>query len=1102
MSSKSNMQVHQLHPAVSFGDAIGNYMLEIRDSLKSLGYDSEVYAKYIYQNMPGIKDYREYEKISSRENILILHYSIGYDPELLAFIKSLPDKKIMIYHNITPSKYFHNINLEIEHKTRMGRKDLRIFKNLVNYALAVSEYNRKELVEIGFLKTGVLPIMVDFNKYDVNIDNNLNKEFNDDFVNILFVGRVSPHKKIEDIIKCFSLYNKYVNSKSRLFLIGSYNGMDAYHEKLKDLINKLELENIYFAGHVSFQELVSYYKLADVFLCMSEHEGFCVPLLESMFFEIPIIAYDSAAISDTLGNSGILVKDKRYEEIAEMINLLVEDKIFREKIINKQKERLKDFRKDKIEKILVDYLEEIYINKLNIRVEGTFEDSYSLSIVNRNLALALDRIGQNVSLYATSGNGDYVPAQGSITDARVEVLWRNAMNKPDFVIRNIYPPRVKDLKGRYNLIYFAWEESQIPKQWAMDFNKLDGIMVPSTFVKKVLEYSGVHSRIEVIPNCVDIDLFSRNISPMTIKTDKKFIFLNIGSGFPRKGIDVLITAYVEEFSSHDDVCLVLKTFPNIHNNISDLIKDATRPDGPEIVHIDKDMADKEIVSLYRRSDCFVSPTRGEGFGLPMAEAMICKIPVIATCYSGHLDFCNEKNSYLVDYKLVPSKSHVRTEYQIDNSLWAEPDIQHLKQLMRHVYENRDSAEIRNKVDLGYNNAVSNLLWDISAQKTVDFLTGMSPKIKLGIVSTWNTKCGIAEYTKYLVKELDSRLFITIFANCVDTGDIIEQDESNVIRCWDIFGFKNNLHRLYQEIVRRGLDVVHIQFNFGLFDIDSLAFLTKKLRESGIKTIITFHSVECYEDLPGERILLGNIKEELKLVDKIWVHSSKDTTKLSQIGIEDNVIMIPHGNKVYPELAKDEAKINIFTNSKIISTFGFLLPHKGTLEIIRALPQILKNHPNLIFLVVSSLYPNISSTQYYEKCKLEVKKLDLDRKVVFFTDFLAENEIMELLQASDMVLMPYHETKESASGAIRLALSSCRPVLTTKIPIFGEFDKEVFKIERCTPDFIARGVIELYEDRTLQRGIVKNARKFILKRSWKNIARKYQNLITTLNDVSS
>jgi L-malate glycosyltransferase len=337
------MEIHQILPTISPGDAIGNEVQEIKKILNEWGYKSEIYAQNIHPKI-NAKKYTEYTKVSSKENIVIFHFSIG--SEVSEFVAKLPDKKIMIYHNITPSKYFRGVNETLVNLLDNGKKELRSLVGHIDLAVGVSEYNRLELQKLGFKNTDVLPIIINFQEY-TNPNEKLMSKYDDDFVNLLFVGRVTPHKRQEDIIKVFYYY-KLINPKSRLFLAGSYEGCDVYSNYLKNLILSLGLKDVHLLGKISFNDLISYYKLADAFICMSEHEGFCVPILESMYFEVPIIAYNSTAIPATLDNSGVLINEKNYCEIAELINVLMEDKELKSKLVEKQKQRLDDFNKEKI----------------------------------------------------------------------------------------------------------------------------------------------------------------------------------------------------------------------------------------------------------------------------------------------------------------------------------------------------------------------------------------------------------------------------------------------------------------------------------------------------------------------------------------------------------------------------------------------------------------------------------------------------------------------------------------------------------------------------------------------------------------------------------
>lgn len=335
---RSNMKVHQMLPTLDVGDAIGNEAVLMRDLLRSWGYTSDIFAVHIHPDMEG-RHYTEYEKESSADNLLIYHCAISSG--LTDFIKSLPDKKIMIYHNITPPHFFSGINDEIGFNLEKGREELRSFVRDFDLALGCSEYNRYELEQIGYQNTGVLPLLIDYSIYS-SWNQDLYDTYSDDWVNILFVGRISPNKKHEDIIKVFYHYKK-INPKSRLFLPGGFGGCEQYFHSLQSLVQTLQLTDVYFPGKVPLEDLVSYYRVSDVFLCMSEHEGFNVPLVESMLFELPIIAYNTCAIPYTLGDAGVLVNKKKYLEIAELINIIVSNADIRQRLVTKQKDRLHKF---------------------------------------------------------------------------------------------------------------------------------------------------------------------------------------------------------------------------------------------------------------------------------------------------------------------------------------------------------------------------------------------------------------------------------------------------------------------------------------------------------------------------------------------------------------------------------------------------------------------------------------------------------------------------------------------------------------------------------------------------------------------------------------
>jgi glycosyltransferase involved in cell wall biosynthesis len=350
-------RIHQLLASVTVGDAISDEAFEIRHLLRRAGFESEIFCDRIHPKlMDEVYHFEDYMEISGPEELFILHYSIGTDVSKLAY--HIPDRKILIYHNITPWQYVVGLHDSLPRQLFEGRKELATFADRTVLALGDSEYNRRELEELGFHVTGVMPIPVNFERFDgVRPDPVTLKAFSDHRINILFVGRVIPNKKLEDVILTYAHYKKFVSHDSRLIFVGEYGSFPSYRKLLAQLVAEIDLPEVVFTGHVTFPQLVAFYKIADVFLCMSEHEGFCVPLLEAMHFDVPVIAYDVGPIPDTMGGAGVLVKRKNYAEIAEMIDLLARDEFMRKRIIAGQRARLKKFRRIPYDKILLGHVE-------------------------------------------------------------------------------------------------------------------------------------------------------------------------------------------------------------------------------------------------------------------------------------------------------------------------------------------------------------------------------------------------------------------------------------------------------------------------------------------------------------------------------------------------------------------------------------------------------------------------------------------------------------------------------------------------------------------------------------------------------------------------
>ena len=343
------MKVIQVVPALLYGDAVGNDILALDQLLRNAGVETVIYAQTIGPRIPKgrAKDLKEW-KNPDRNDVIIYHMAIVFDR--ISLLTRARCRKIAIYHNITPPEFYKDYNEAAAVLCEKGLNQVKSLNRTWDYCLADSEFNKQDLISYGYTcPIDVVPILIPYEDYQVRPNPAVLKRYKGQASNILFVGRVVPNKKQEDLIAVFSLYKKYYDPNARLFLIGNFSDTDKYCKRLMNYIDRMGLvDDVIIPGHIGFDEILAYYASADVFLCLSEHEGFCVPLIEAMLFEIPIIAYDSCAVGETLGAGGILIKEKNFLEIAGMLNRVLHDEALREQVIENQKKRMKHFRTDRV----------------------------------------------------------------------------------------------------------------------------------------------------------------------------------------------------------------------------------------------------------------------------------------------------------------------------------------------------------------------------------------------------------------------------------------------------------------------------------------------------------------------------------------------------------------------------------------------------------------------------------------------------------------------------------------------------------------------------------------------------------------------------------
>jgi L-malate glycosyltransferase len=349
-------RVHQLMAALSYGDAVSNDALALQGHLRAAGFDSEIYAEHAHPRMAGrCRRLWEYARVSSPDTVCLFHFAIGSGAGRLAFQSK--DRLVTRYHNITPPEYFAQFLPHLARQCHQGRLELRAFAERSALGLGVSKFNRRELEAAGYRRTGVVPISLDLEAFAAGPASAvIQRVFGDGRTNVLFVGRIIPNKRIEDLIRAFAFYQRTFDPSSRLLLVGDHWGYEPYHLFLEAAARELGAHDVVFTGQAEDDELRAYYKVGTVYASLSEHEGFCVPLLEAMAFGLPVMAYDAGAVAETLDGAGVLLKDKRPDEIAGLLRRIVRDPAVRTKILAGQQRRLEAVRATDVGARLLDQI--------------------------------------------------------------------------------------------------------------------------------------------------------------------------------------------------------------------------------------------------------------------------------------------------------------------------------------------------------------------------------------------------------------------------------------------------------------------------------------------------------------------------------------------------------------------------------------------------------------------------------------------------------------------------------------------------------------------------------------------------------------------------
>ncbi len=1072
-------RVDQFHSGTASGDAVTQQLFFLRDQLRALGYESNIYAQHIAPELArDVIDVGHY--VGSADELLFVHHSIGHT----AFdqLMGVPTPIVTVFHSITPSRFFQDASLR--YFIRLGLQQLRVLAKRSVGGIAVSNHNRHEMLDAGFSSVDVLPVRTDFRvARAARVEEQRSRDW-------LFVGRVAPNKHQLEVVRAFAAYSRSFNDRAALTFVGDTSMID-YADEVMDEAKRLRVDHkVTLTGKVSDTELWRRYASSGLFVCLSEHEGFGVPLLEAMAAGLPVIARAEAAVPETMGGAGILVDRADAWTVASIAHLLATDAELRDRVRRHQDQRVGRIERFDVRALLTNVLEKCAAGRhsLSVQIQGPFETSYSLAILNRELAIGLDgRDEFDVSIFATEGPGDYIPTERDLSlHAHAARLYAASSTQPypDIVIRQMYPPRVDDSPGAMTFQYFGWEESRLPREYVHDFNRhLDGIGVMSGFVADVLRDSGVVVPIEVVGVGVHPPAHGSTECIPELNDLRRFRFLHVSAAFPRKGVDLLLNAYFASFTGDDDVSLILKTYPNPHNVLGEDLARLKRnhPNPPDVRWIDRDLEADQVGGLYWLTDSYVHPSRGEGFGLPVAEAMLAEVAVITVAATGLADFVDESTAATISFEVTPAMTHL----SVPGSTWVEPDAQSLAKEMRAAFDGTDAGARIERVATAKQLIETQFSWSAVVDRWVAFLLQRHrrrPGIKVAMVTTWNSRCGIAEYSRSLVEGLGGFADVEPYA---DHGVMVLDPlvEESTFRAWrqDLDSTPDELRRALRDSTA---DIVHIQYNFGFFSARELGRLIED--ESGSRpVIVTLHRTADLQ-IPDRLLTLRDAAGALRRAAQVIVHQHDDVEFLAEIGVASNVTLIPIGCQAPCELDMVEMRKqhDVDRRAKVIGTFGFLLPHKGTIELIRSLPGLRASLGDVRIIAVNALHPDPSSEAYRARCSAEISRLGLEPFVALKTEYLPEATAHELLSACDVVVLPYGETRESSSATLRSVLTVGRPTIVTDVPIFSDARGAVAHLPSPVQvSDLVTTIGDILDDPRRCRELAEAARQFCVTHSW-------------------
>lgn len=732
-------------------------------------------------------------------------------------------------------------------------------------------------------------------------------------------------------------------------------------------------------------------------------------------------------------------------------------------------------------------------------VAGHILGSYSLAIINRMLAKSLEASFPGQARFMPIETVLIEHTEGVPTDDKplmIELSTRTApVHGDEVVISHHYPVVVPEGAYRLMMALFFWEESAVPEHTIQLLAKnFDAIISPARTVTNALLDSGLPIPIATIGQPIDLEPYAA-LAHTRRPRGREIRFLHVSSCFKRKGVDVLLEAWAKAFTSADRVYLVIKTFPNPHNNVEQQLERLAEryPDLARVEIVNRDVGQQELVQFYADADVMVLPSRGEGYNLPALEAMASGLPLIVTGHGGQRDFCSEREARLIGYRFTSSESHVSGHH----SLWVEPDVEDLAAALREQVDPEQAAMIeerRQRALLAATRESGMTAWLHRYTAMVDDLLNDSNRETACVawVSTWGVQCGIAQYSQYLIEHFSpaAQRKMTVICDLRTAPRL--PSLTQYIPAWAVENVPK-IDPILDTVAKVEAEAIVIQHQDGLLSWDQLGRLALDDRLAGKVTIVVLHNAGNMVQADAEELV--TLFEGLAKFSRVLVHNVADMNFLLSMGLRDNVGLLPHG-----AFARDQAPWpRRFgpQDGPIIGCHGFFFRHKGIDKLIRAAAILRQEWPNLKLRLVNAQFPGEGHEAYISECKALAQSVGVYDAIEWHQEFMPIEQVNSLLSECDIITLPYAESSDSASGAVRVSLASMVPLVATRVKIFAELGDAAAWADNNEPEVLADVIASLLRSPEKRRNIQAAMHEWLSAHDWSRVAGALEGMVQGL-----